>query len=326
MKILSFKTRNHLILLLIFSLIAPGLWAQNKNFGIINLSVSNMRDKASFSSEMVTQTLLGTPVRILNTDGWIQIETPDGYNGWVHRVAVVPTDSLTLSEWNKAEKVIVTSHYGFTYSQPNVNSQVVSDIVSGDRLKWKGKKKGFYIVEYPDGKTAYIPQSISMRESDWRRSLKQDPESILETAYTLMGIPYLWGGTSAKGVDCSGYVRTILFMHDLIIPRDATPQSKVGEYIEIAPNCANLIPGDFIFFGSKPTEDKKERVSHVGIYVGNGEFIHSQGNVHVSSLIKGAPNFDEFNLNRLLYARRILPYIGEDPQIETTLTNPLYLK
>ena len=91
-----------------------------------------------------------------------------------------------------------------------------------------------------------------MRESDWRRSLKQDPESILETAYTLMGVPYLWGGTSAKGVDCSGYVRTILFLHDLIIPRDATPQSTVAESLDIAPNCATPSPGDSIFFGPKP--------------------------------------------------------------------------
>ena len=79
-------------------------------------------------------------------------------------------------------------------------------------------------------------------------------------------------------------------------------------------------------FGRRVTAEQEERVTHVGIYIGNGGFINSQGNVHISSLLPGAANFDSFNLNRLLYARRILPYVNKDEAIQTTLTNALYRK
>lgn len=112
----------------------------------------------------------------------------------------------------------------------------MSDVVAGNRLKWEGSKGHFYKVSYPDGRKAYISKSISQPETKWRASLKQDVESIIATAYSMMGVPYLWAGTSSKGVDCSGLVRTVLFMHDIIIPRDASQQAYVGEHIEIAPD------------------------------------------------------------------------------------------
>ena len=110
-----------------------------------------------------------------------------------------------------------------------MKSQTVSVVVAGNRLKWEGSKGHFYKVSYPDGRQAYISKSISQPETKWRASLKQDVESIIETAYTMIGIPYLWAGTSSKGVDCSGLVRTVLFMHDIIIPRDASQQAYIGE-------------------------------------------------------------------------------------------------
>ena len=218
----------------------------------------------------------------------------------------------------------MTSHYGFTYQQPDEKSQSVSDVVAGNRLKYEGTQGGFYKVSYPDGRQAYISRSISMPEKEWRASLKQDASSIIRTAYTMMGIPYLWAGTSSKGVDCSGFVRTALFMHDIIIPRDASQQAYVGEHIDIAPDFGNVQPGDLIFFGRKATAGKKERVVHVAIYLGDKKFIHSQGDVHVSSFDPSDADFDEYNLNRLLYAVRVLPSINKEAALNTTVTNPYY--
>ena len=155
-------------------------------------------------------------------------------------------------------------------------------------------------------------------------TLKQDAASIIATAHSMMGIPYLWAGTSSKGVDCSGFMRTVLFMHDIIIPRDASQQAYVGKHIDIVPDFSNLQPGDLIFFGRKATPERKERVVHVGMYIGNKRFIHSQGDVRVNSFSPDDELFDEYNLGRLLFATRVLPYINKEASLNTTETNPFY--
>lgn len=297
---------------------------EGKTYGIINVSVANLRVDPDFSSEMMTQGLMGMPIRVLQRDGWYRIQTPDNYIAWVHRVGIHPVTGEELAAWNHAEKIVVTSHYGFVYSQPDQTSQTVSDVVAGDRLKWDGTKGAFYKVVYPDGRTGYISKSISMPEQKWRAALKQDAASIIRTAHTMMGIPYLWAGTSSKGVDCSGFMRTILFMHDIIIPRDASQQAYVGEHIDIAPDFSNLLPGDLIFFGRKATPERKERVVHVGMYIGGKRFIHSQGDVHVSSFDPADELFDEYNLGRLLFATRVLPSINKEASLNTTDTNSYY--
>lgn len=297
---------------------------EGKTYGIVNLSVCNMRVEDDFSSEMMTQALMGMPVRVLQRRGWYRIQTPDNYIAWVHRVGVHPVTKAEYDAWNHADKVVVTSHYGFTHQKPDAVSQTVSDVVAGNRLKYEGTKGGYYKVSYPDGRQAYISKSIARPEKEWRAALRQDAASIIRTAYTMMGIPYLWAGTSSKGVDCSGFVRTTLFMHDIIIPRDASQQAYVGEHIDIDSDFGNVQPGDLIFFGRKATADKKERVVHVAIYLGNKKFIHSQGDVHVSSFNPADAEYDEYNLNRLLYAVRVLPYINKEIALNTTATNPYY--
>ena len=293
-------------------------------YGIVNLSVCNLRSANDFSSEMVTQALLGMPVRLLRQENWYQIQTPDRYIAWVHRVGIHPVTRAELAAWNQAEKLIITAHYGFVFSAPNEHAQTVSDCVAGNRFKLLGMKGDYYKVGYPDGREGYVAKAIAQPETRWRAQLKQDAASILQTAKTLMGIPYLWAGTSSKGVDCSGLVRTTLFLHDILIPRDASQQATQGERIEIAPDFSNLQPGDLLFFGQKATAEQKERVIHVAFYLGDKRFIHSQGDVRINSFDPTDPLFDAYNLGRLLFAARLLPYIDKQPALNTTLTNSFY--
>lgn len=297
---------------------------EGKIYGIVNVSVCNLRAEGDFSSEMMTQALMGMPVRVLQRDGWYRVQTPDRYIAWVHRVGIHPVTREELSAWNRAEKVIVTSHYGFVYSRPDLKSQTVSDVVAGNRLRYEGRKGAFYEVSYPDGRKGYLPRTMAQTETEWRKGLRQDAASIIATAKTLMGVPYLWAGTSSKGVDCSGLMRTTLYLHDIIIPRDASQQAYVGQHIDIDSDFGNLQPGDLIFFGRKATPDRKERVVHVGMYIGNGRFIHSQGDVRISSFLPDDELFDAYNLGRLLFAARVLPYINKEEGLNTTATNPFY--
>lgn len=291
----------------------PQVSLQQKTYGVVNQSVIMMRANHSYSSEAMTQALLGQPVRVLQKKGWYRIQTPDDYIGWTHRTSIVSMTKKELIKWNHADKIVITSTYAFSHRDPNGLSQRVSDLVQGNRLRYINKVGDFYQVAYPDGTQAYVARVDAVLEKDWRKANQKTADAIIKTAFTLMGVPYRWGGTSTKAMDCSGFVKTCYFLHDIILPRDASQMAYVGEKLEINKNdFSNLMPGDLLFFGRPATSKRKERVIHVALYIGNQQFIHSQGHVFVSSFNPKDANFDRYNLNRLLWATRVLNHIGED--------------
>lgn len=290
----------------------------DKDWGIINVSVCNMRTSGDYDAGMATQGLLGMPVRIMNDDSWLEVETPDGYVSWVHPRSVYRVSRQQLTEWNSEKQVVITATFALVYSQPNKNSQTISDIVATNRLKLVGSLGAYYKVLFPDGRIGYLLKHDAQPIEQWRKNLHNDVSSILNTAKTMIGFPYMWGGMSTKGMDCSGFVRTVLMMHDIIIPRDASQMARKGQHLEIESDFSNLQPGDLLFFGSKATMTDSARVSHVAIYLGNKQFIHSLGMVQIASLDPDAPDYDEYDRNRLLWAQRVLPYINKIPGLFTT--------
>ena len=295
-----------------------------QEYGVVNISVCNLRRTADFDAEMVSQALLGTPVHVLqmseNGNPWPQVQTPDNYTGWVHYAGITRMSKENYSAWNAAPKVVVTALTGVIYRQPSKKSPVVSDVVAGDRLKFVGKKGKWFQVEFPDGRKGYVNKSIAQTEVEWRKGLDQSAEAILETARSMMGFPYLWAGMSPKGMDCSGFVRTALFMHDIIIPRDCRQIYLTGERIN---DRSQLVPGDLVFFG-RYREDGSPRPSHVGFYLGNNRFLHSMGLVQIGSFDPSDPYYDAYNTGRYLFGDRILPYIDKQEGLNTTITNPYY--
>jgi len=293
-----------------------------QEYGVVNISVCNMRRTADFEAEMVSQALLGTPVHVLEVaeNAWPQIQTPDTYTGWVHYAAVTRMTKEEYHAWNTAPKVVVTALCGLVHQEACEKSATVSDVVAGDRLKYLGKKGCWLQVGFPDGRSGWVHKSVAQTEAEWRKHLDQSAESILASARSMLGFPYLWAGMSPKGVDCSGFVRAVLFMHDIIIPRDAGPQSRVGERIS---DREALEPGDLVFFG-KYREDGSPRVSHVGFYLGDNRFIHSQGLVRISSFDPADSYYDAQNTGRYLFGGRVLPYIDKEDGLTTTLSNSYY--
>ncbi len=291
---------------------------------MVNISVCNVRETANFTAQQETQALLGTPVHILgisdNGNPWPHVQLPDGYTGWVHYKGITVMSYDEYHAWNTAPKAIVTALYGIVYERPSKKSATVSDVVAGDRLVLTGKKGGWLHVRFPDGRTGFVDKRTAKPEADWRKSLDQGADAILATAKSMLGFSYEWGGMSPKGMDCSGYVRTVLAMHDIIIPRDAGPQSRVGQRID---SMQELRKGDLVFFG-RWKEDGSAGVSHVGFYLGGGRFIHSLGLVHISSFIPEDKFYDAFNTGRYLFGTRFLPYIDKEEGLCTTLSNPYY--
>jgi len=289
-------------------------FANNDNeYGIVTISVADARMEASYDAEMGTQLLLGMPLQVEQQKGsWWQIKTPEGYVAWMERGAFVRMNRDAFNQWTNAPKVIFTDDYGFAYETPDERKQRVSDLVFGNLLKLEGEYRKFYYVSYPDGRKAYVLKSQAALFDFWKKTVKLSEKSIVETALTMKGIPYTWGGTSVKGMDCSGFSKTVFLKHGVILRRDASQQAQTGIPVDISKGYDNLRPGDLMFFGRKATDDTKERVRHVAIYMGNKEFIHAAGYVKINSLDPSRPNYDEGNTREFIRASRIIGAVGSE--------------
>lgn len=300
--------------------------------GIVNLSVANLRVSPRNQAELASQVLLGTTVDLLQQqNGYYRVRTPEGYIAWVSTSSITPVPIEGAEEWKSAKKVIFTADFGHSHTQADATSLRVSDLVMGDLLVALGQTGGFYHVKYPDGRLAYIDQALVRPFDEWLGTRDLTGENILAIAKSMMGVPYLWGGTSVKGVDCSGFTKTAYFMNGIIIPRDASQQVLVGEPIDILSAdtldtdkaLRNLRPADLLFFASGKGRSPDARITHVALYLGNGEFIHSAGTVRINSMLPDAPNYSDFQSRTLVSARR---YVGqEDPALQAISSNPFYL-
>jgi len=292
--------------------VLPATDLKDKVYGVISNSVANIRSQPSHSSELVTQATLGTPLKVYQKDGnWYQIQTPDKYLGWVDGGGLELMDKSAFDNWQSSEKLIYTKIYGNAYTDADASSQVVSDLVAGNILSTDSEESSFYKVTYPDGREGFVHKSEAVPFQDWKSSLDFSRESLVETSKSMLGVPYLWGGTSIKGVDCSGFTKTVYFMNGMIIPRDASQQIHEGILIDDSKQFDKLVVGDLLFFGRKATDSSPERVVHVGMWIGNNEFIHSSGKVRISSMDKEADNFDAYNYNRYLRTKRVLNQTDE---------------
>ena len=280
---------------------------EDQIYAVANVSVADLRTGADYDAEMATQLLLGAPMQILQSQqSWYRVKTPEGYVAWIQRGTIARMNPETFNQWETAPKVIFTDDYGFAYETRDERGQRSSDLVFGNLLKWEGDNGRFYRVVYPSGRRAYILKSQSRRFDDWKASIQLTEESIVQKALALKGIPYSWGGTSVKAMDCSGFSKTVYLKHGIVLKRDASQQAKTGIPIDISEGYDHLRPGDLLFFGKKAEGDRKERVRHVAIYLGNKEFIHASGYVRINSLDPVQPHYDEGNTVELIRASRIL--------------------
>jgi cell wall-associated NlpC family hydrolase len=186
----------------------------------------------------------------------------------------------------------------------------VGDIVAGSLFELRKTLPDGYEVGYPDGRTAFLEKSAGMPFDAWLARAKDSPENIVATARTFFGVPYLWGGTSAKGFDCSGFASTVYWLNGTLLPRDAGQQWDVGEAVDTSNGFANIRPGDLVFFGDGETSGGRASIDHVGISLGGGTFIHAPSSgglgIRTNSLIPGEPEYSASLREAFLGARRMM--------------------
>lgn len=292
-----------------------------KVYGIVDVSVASMYAAPRYSSELVNQLLLGHTVSVLReSHGWYYVKsTPqppfdNGYLGWIDSDNLVRMDSSDFEVYNAERKIIVTSVYSTVRSSINGGS-TMSDVVMADLLKPISVIGSSIKIELPDGRVGYVLRSDAEYLDKYSSVHKPTPDGIESLAREFIGFPYLWGGTSTKGLDCSGFVKTVFRMNDVDLPRDANQQVNIGKSVDPGSNFSNLKKGDLLFFGERGGAGKPEEIVHVGIYLGGGYFIHSSSLVRINSLVSTDSLFDEYELNRFVEAKRILPLSTDSAQI-----------
>lgn len=281
--------------------VLPDKALQPEVFAIVRISVANLRRNSSVSAELVSQTLLGTVLRILKAEnGFYYVQNRDKYLGWISKSSVIRVDAEAVKEWKKEPQVVVSAVYGVVRKERQDDAEILVDLVPGVVLQKVDRKGKWTKVRLPDDRVGYVKNDAVMDEADLR-NIKPTRDLLVATAREYLGIPYLWGGTSAKGFDCSGFVQTVYRMNNRELPRDANQMVKVGEPIEFGENYQNLRKGDLLFFGPSP-----ERITHVALYMGDRLFIHSAAWVHINSLDPEHPLFNEYRYSTIRTARRHL--------------------
>ncbi len=273
-------------------------------WGVVRNSVAGQYQENRYTSTLVNQGLMGMELRLLKKwEGWYQVKMPDGYLGWMPGGYFVSGDEEWIRNWKSRPKVLVDRLFDLIRTRPAADAPSLGDVVRGCRLVRIGEKNGWVEVETPDGQRGFL-ESKAILDETALAAKKPTAQDLEETARTMLGFPYLWGGTSTKGVDCSGFTFSVFRFNNLVLPRDADMQSQVGQKVDIQSGIDLLKKGDLLFFGSDSADGIK--ITHVGLYLGEGRYIHSSGFVKINSLKEGDPDFNAERRSTLRKARRYL--------------------
>lgn len=280
--------------------VLPDTLLGDKTWGLASLSVSGMRSGPHHADELVSQALMGTPLRVLQAEnGWYRVQTPDFYIGWMESSGLQRITEAELNQWKQSKRYVFNRVSGNAFELPEGGSLEVSDLVLGDLFVAEKAPNGYLKITIPDGRTGYVRAGDCLSWNDWTG---RNPEAgaVIAVARKMLGMPYLWGGTSTKSVDCSGLTKTAYFSQGVILARDASQQVRYGEHPDFS-DFHNLQPGDLLFFGRDA-----QHVTHVGLYMGDGRFIHSSGLIRINSLDPDDPKYDAILKKKLVGSARVL--------------------
>lgn len=231
-------------------------------FGICNLSLTPCRSQPSHKSEMVTQLLFGEHFSVLEEQGgWSLIKTaPDGYECWVDK---------------KQYKRISGEEFNLINDVPQrLSLEFIKKI--GRAGEHRNIFPGSVLPGFKKGKFFLGTDGFSFRGKSVLSSRKPNRNNIISTAKIYLNSPYLWGGRSPAGIDCSGLTQVVYKLNGIVLPRDAHKQAAIGESLNFVEEAQK---GDLAFF-----DNEEGKIIHVGIVAGNSKIIHASGNVRTDNL------------------------------------------
>jgi cell wall-associated NlpC family hydrolase len=212
---------------------------------------------------MVSQMLLGETAQVLEqVDRWIRIKTTyDAYEGWVNPGQCAFISAETEKEWLNEPRLRRSYHRNY----------IVHHLESGDALC---VPTGALLV--------YTDEGIRLPDGEYLKADINPPliltGNLIETAERLLGIPYLWGGRSDLGIDCSGFVQLLFSLYGFTLPRDSGQQYQLAKpTITDLHSIQQAQSGDLVFFANP-----EKRITHVGIYITDGCLIHAGPNVRIN--------------------------------------------
>lgn len=286
--------------------VLPSRTLGDKTFALVKEPVINLGDgpNQNQGSHVVTQAKIGDILMLLEEkDGWYLAQmAADKYLGWVSDAEIWRIDKGTLSSYLSGKVALVVAKMTSALDAPGGKKILEKDLVQGVVLPVKSLDSSWVAVKLPGRDVAYVKASDVrvFDQFDQVFAEKKGADAVIATAKQYLGLPYLWGGTTAYGFDCSGFTQFCFRMNGYFLRRDADMQYEMGEAVS---DRKNLKPGDLVFF-----ETYKKGPSHVGIYIGDSRFIHASSSkgVTINSFDPSHSDYSPDLDRRYLGARRII--------------------
>jgi gamma-D-glutamyl-L-lysine dipeptidyl-peptidase len=264
---------------------------------ICSASIAPMLGGPFVSDPHVSQTLLGHRLRVYREHGrWLQCRSVDGYLGWIHRGYLRRVEESDARSWEAGGDGELCISLGARAIG------AAGDVVV--RLPWGARVVGLGdgSARLPNGMVARVEGEL-VTETEREERFPLIGERVVETAGRWRGAPYVWGGLTRAGVDCSGLVQVVFRTHGLQLPRDSDQQALVGEPVEPGKDFSALRAGDLLFFSEEDT-----RVTHVALSSGGSKIIHAaigNGGVQVNDLC-GDSGFEQELRRLFVCGRRVI--------------------
>ena len=238
--------------------------------GVVIETVADIYKDKNVQSERVTQAIYNQPIEIISEEtGWYNVKVVDGYNGWI-RSKNINKEIRSIDPWDKICRVLVTAKERKVYSRFK-GALALKNVVMGTEFYCINKKESWYEVVMPEGGKGWIDNEGIIEISVDKKIPKTSAVDFVMTADKFKGTNYLWGGISSwEGLDCSGLVYICSRVNGVNLKRDAHEQFEYGK--EVQKESSNYKIGDLVFFS---TNEDLANISHVGIYIGDNEFLHS---------------------------------------------------